>query len=467
MSDTDVVIIGGGVGGYVAALKGAQLGLKVVLVEKGQIGGVCLNLGCIPTKALVSSAQVWEFFQHAAEYGLTAENVSFEYTEVVKRKDRIVQHLTRGVESLLRARKVQIIKGRAEIDNPGEVTVYQEDSKEKLKTRNIIIATGSTFRKLEIEDIEKSKNIINTDEVLSLAQLPREMLIIGAGYSGIEFASIFNSFGVQIEIVDILTRILLPVDAEVANSLFEVLKKKGIRFSLNSKVQKIAEKNQKLSVLVKNNQGEKEILTEKVLISTGRIPDYEGLNHHGIGIELENNGIKVDQFMRTNIPGIYAIGDVVGKKMLAHVASTQGQIAVQHIAGFQKPMSYRVVPFCVFSNPEVASVGLNEDEAKEKYQDVNVFKFPYLANGKALSMNEQEGYVKMISNKKNNKMIGVHIIGAHASDLIAEASLALQKGCNALDIAETIHAHPTLSETFLEAAEGILGYPIHVIKSMR
>lgn len=465
MSDIDVVIIGGGVGGYVAALKGAQLGLKVVLVEKKQIGGICLNHGCIPTKALVSSAQIWENIKNADQYGLSAENISYDFKKIVKRKDQIVQRLTMGVQYLLKARKVQVIKGRAEILNPGEVAIYREEKeKEVLKSKNIIIATGSTVRKVGIEGEDNSESIIDADQALSLEQLPGKMLIVGGGYSGIEFASIFNSFGVQIEVVDILKRILLPVDEEISDSLLELLKKRNICFSLNSRVQKIISENQKLSVIIESEAFQKEIKTEKVLISTGRIPDFGGLDIQELGIELENGGIKVDQYMRTNIPGIYAVGDVAAKKMLAHVASMQGQVAVQHIAGIEKTMSYRVVPFCVFSNPEVASVGLNENEAREELSDVKVFKFPYRANGKALIMNEVEGYVKMISYGKKDIIAGIHIIGAHASDLIGEAALALQKGCTALDITETIHAHPTLPETIAETAEGILGYPLHVLR---
>ncbi len=466
MSDVDVVVIGGGVGGYVAALKGAQLGLKVVLVEKDQIGGICLNRGCIPTKSLVGSAQIWEYFKNAEQYGLSAGNISYNFKKVIERKNQIVRRLTLGVQSLLKARKISVIKGIADISAPGEVVVCQENKdKEILKTKNIIVATGSTVRKVKIEGLD-NVNVINSDEALSLENLPKKMLIIGGGYSGIEFASIFNSFGVNVEVIDILERILLPVDEEIANSLLGMLKKQGIRFYLTSLVQGIASINNQLSVSVKdiNNKKQMEIETEKVLISTGRVPDFGGLNIQGLGIELEKEGIKVDQYMRTNIPGIYAVGDVVGKKMLAHVASMQGQVAVQHIAGIDRAMSYQVVPYCVFSNPEVASVGLNENEARKELTEINIFRFPYRANGKALSIDEREGYVKMIANKKDNKIVGIHIIGAHASDLIAEAALALQKGCTATDIAETIHAHPTLPESIAEAAEGILGHPIHILR---
>ncbi len=468
MADMDVVIIGGGVGGYVAAIKGAQLGLKVTLVEKDKIGGICLNHGCIPTKSLASSAQIWEYLKNASKYGLSAENISFDFNKIIQRKDNIVNRLTMGVQSLLKARKVNVLEGTADLISSTEVKVYLNNGEqETLKTRNVIIATGSAVRKIDVAGIDNNRDIIDTNEALTLQSLPKKMLIIGAGYSGVEFASIFNSFGVEVCVLDILKRILLPVDEEIANSLFNILKKQGITFLLSSKLEKVVSKSDGLSVYIKNKEDEvekEEISVGKLLISTGRVPDFGGLNVQELGIELENEGIKVDEYMRTNIPGIYAIGDVVAKKMLAHVAMMQGQVAVQHIAGIDRPMSYRVVPFCVFTNPEVASVGYNENEAREKFSEINIFRFPYRANGKALGMDEKDGFVKIIASAKDMQVVGVHIIGAHASDLIAEATLAVQQKCTAADIAGTIHAHPTLAETIAETAEGILGHPIHVLK---
>ena len=464
MSGLDIVIIGGGVGGYTAALRGVQLGLKIALIEKDQIGGVCLNRGCIPTKTIVSSARVFDYLKNAREYGLYAENIHYDFAKIIKRKDQIVKRLTLGVQSLLKARKVQVITGTAKIVEPGKVIIYRENrQKEMLLAKNIIIATGSSGRHVPIAGLHH-KGVIDTDEALTIGTLPEKISVIGAGYSGIEFASIFRHFDVNVDVVDILERILLPVDEEIANSLFQTLKKKGICFSLNSQVKHIEKKGKNLIILIESGSKSKEVKAESVLVSTGRIPDFGGIDVDKLGIEKEGEGIKVDSFMRTNIPGIYAVGDVVAKKMLAHVASMQGQVAVLHIAGMSRPMNYQIVPFCVFSNPEVASVGINEEEAKNRYKDVSIFKFPYRANGKALGMGEKEGYVKMIDYGKNQKIAGIHIIGAHASDLIAEATLSLKMGCGASDIAETIHAHPTLSETMAEAAEGILGYPIHVLR---
>lgn len=460
----DVVIIGSGVGGYTAALRGIQLGLKVALVEKSQLGGTCVNHGCIPTKALVNSAQMWEDVKDSKKYGFNCDNYSFNYSKIVENKDAVVNRLSMGVSVLLRARKVQVINGIAEIINPTEVIVHNDKGdKETIKTKNIIIATGSTIKKIPIEGLD-NKNVLYSEGILKQKELPKQMLIIGAGYSGIEFASIFNSFGVKVEVVDILDRILLQVDEEIAKSLLGFLKKQGINFSLGSSVKRIIQKGEEIAVHVENNNEEKEIIVDRVLVSTGRVPDFGGLNIEKLGIELEGEGIKVDEYMKTSMPGIYAIGDVTAKIMLAHVASMQGQVAINSIIGDKKPMSYENVPFCVFSNPEVASTGLTEKEANEKYEDVKIFKFPYLANGKAISMNQHDGYVKMIANALDNQIVGVHIIGAHASDLIAEATLAIQKGCTSKDIADTIHAHPTLPEMIAEAAEGILGHPIHIVR---
>jgi dihydrolipoamide dehydrogenase len=462
--EVDVVIIGSGVGGYTAALRGAQLGLKIALVEKNQLGGTCVNHGCIPTKALVNSAQMWEGIKNSKKFGFNFDNYSLNYSKIVENKDTVVNRLSMGVSVLLRARKVNIIKGIAEIINPKEVIVYNnQGDKETIKTKNIIIATGSKIKKIPIEGLD-NKNVFYSEEILKQKELPKNMLIIGGGYSGIEFASIFNSFDVKVEVVDILDRILLQVDKEVATSLLGFLKKRGINFSLSSSVKNIIQKGEKVAVYVGNNNGEKEIIVDRVLVSTGRVPDFGGLNVEKLGIELEGEGIKVDKYLKTSIPGIYAIGDVTAKVMLAHVASMQGQVAINNIIGEKNPMSYKNIPFCVFSSPEVASVGLTEKEASEEFTNIKIFKFPYLANGKAISMNQYDGYIKMIAQKNNNQIIGVHIIGAHASDLIAETTLAIQKGCTAKDIADTIHAHPTLPEIIAEAAEGILGHPIHVVK---
>jgi len=462
MKEMDVAIIGGGPGGYVAAIKAAHLGLETVLVERDKLGGVCLNRGCIPTKALVSTAELLGHLQRAEEFGIKVKDYSVDFPAVMQRKERIIQRLSSGVEQLMKANQIKVIKGEGQIIEPGRVEVTKaEGQKETIKTKNIIIATGSKVLRLPIPGLD-SKGVITSDEALSLETLPSRMLIIGGGVVGIEFAGIFKALGVEVTVVEMLPRILLPFDEEIAQRLTQLLKRKGIEILTNCQVKEIRENHLCLEVLVSSSEGEKKLETEKVLLAAGRIPDWGNIDVPGLGIELEGKAIKVDKKMKTNLPGIYAVGDVVGKIMLAHVASREGIVAVENIVGQETLMDYRVVPNCVFSLPEAASVGLTEEEARKRYNKVKVSKFPFIANGKALSMGETEGMVKMIADGDTLEVLGLHLLGAHASDLIAEGALALSLEVTAREIISTIHAHPTLAETIAEAAEGIIGSPIHL-----
>ena len=465
MSEIDIVIIGGGPGGYVAAIRAAHLGLKIVLVEKDKLGGVCLNKGCIPTKTLVSTAGILHSIKRANEFGIKLEDVSLDFPKVMTRKEQITRRLTSGVEQLMKANQIRVIYGEGNILEPGVVEIINtEGQKEIIKTKNIIIATGSSVMKLPIPGLD-AEGVITSDEALTLQKLPAQLLIIGGGVIGIEFAGIFNAFGVEVTVVEMLPQILPPIDEEISQRLSLILKRRGIKILTNSKVKEIKKKDHNLEVIISTLEGESLNLTnEKVLLSAGRIPDFGNINTKGLGIELQGKAIKVDEKMRTNIPGIYAIGDVVGKIMLAHVASTQGKVAVENIAGLERSMDYRAVPNCVFSMPEVASVGLTEKEAREKYSQVKISKFPYMANGKALGMGETEGLVKIVADGDSFEILGLHILGAHASDLIAEGTLALSMEATAEEIIDTIHAHPTLAEIIAEAAEGITGRPIHLAR---
>ena len=465
MNEIDVVIIGGGPGGYVAAIKAAHLGLKVVLIEKDKLGGVCLNRGCIPTKALVSTAEILNNIKRAEEFGIQVKDYSIDFPAIMKRKDLITQRLSSGVEQLMKANQVRVIRGEGQIIEPGTVEVLdREGQKEIIKTKNIIIATGSSVMRLPIPGID-NEGVITSDEALSLDELPSRMLIIGGGVVGIEFAGIFKALGVEVTVVEMLPRILLPIDEEIARRLTMNLKRKGIEILTDCKVKEIKKNQQNLEILVTASTGEKKLVAEKVLLAAGRIPDLGGIEAQRLGIELEGKAIKVNKKMKTNIPGIYAVGDVVGKIMLAHVASREGIVAVENIVGKETLMDYRAVPNCVFSLPEVASVGLTEEEArKENDNNIKVSKFPFMANGRALGMGETEGMVKIIADADTHKLLGIHILGAHASDLIAEGTLALSMEATAEEIARTIHAHPTLAETIAEAAEGIGGKPIHIKK---
>ena len=464
MSEIDVVIIGGGPGGYVAAIKAAHLGLKAVLVEKDKLGGVCLNRGCIPTKALVSTAELLNNLQRAEEFGIQLKDYSFDFPAVMKRKDMITRRLSSGVEQLMKANQVRVVKGEGQIIEPGKAEVTDTaGQKEVIKTKNIIIATGSSVMKLPIPGLDV-EGVITSDKALSLSELPSRMIIIGGGVVGIEFAGIFKALGVEITVVEMLPRILLPIDEEIARRLTQILKRKGIEVLTDCKVKGIKKNNQNLEILVSTTDGEKKLETEKVLLAAGRVPELGNIDVQGLGIELDGKAIKVDEKMRTNIPGIYAVGDVVGKIMLAHVASREGIVAVENISGKEVLMDYKVVPNCVFSMPEVASVGLTEEEARKENDNIKVSKFPFMANGKALGMGETEGMVKIIADGDTLELLGLHILGAHASDLITEGTLALSMEATAEEIINTIHAHPTLAEAIAEAAEGILGKPIHLAR---
>jgi len=462
--EIDVVIIGGGPGGYVSAIKAAHLGLKAVLVEKDKLGGVCLNRGCIPTKALVSTAELLNHLQRAGEFGIQVKDYSIDFPAIMKRKELIARRLSSGVGQLMRANQVRVVRGEGQIVEAGKVEITDTaGEKEVIKTKNIIIATGSKVMRLPIPGID-SGGVITSDEALSLSELPSRMLIIGGGVVGIEFAGIFKALGVKVTVVEMLPRILLPIDEEIARRLTQILKRKGIEILTDCKVKEIKKNHQNLEVLVSTTDGEKKLETEKVLLAAGRVPELGNIDVQRLGIELDKGAIKVDEKMRTNIPGIYAVGDVVGRIMLAHVASREGIVAVENISGKEVLMDYKVVPNCVFSMPEVASVGLTEEEARKENDNIKVSKFPFMANGKALGMGETEGMVKIIADSNTLELLGVHILGAHASDLIAEGTLALSMEATAEEIVNTIHAHPTLAETIAEAAEGIVGKPIHLTK---
>jgi len=464
MSEIDVVIIGGGPGGYVAAIKAAHLGLKAVLVEKDKLGGVCLNKGCIPTKTLISTTEILNHIQRAEEFGIQVKDYSFDFPAIMKRKDLITRRLSSGVEQLMKANQVRVVRGEGQIVEPEKVEITDTaGEKEVIKTKNIVIATGSKVMKLPIPGID-SEGVITSDKALSLSKLPSKMIIIGGGVVGIEFAGIFKALGVEVTVVEMLPRILLPIDEEIARRLTMSLKRKGIEILTDYKVKEIKKNNQNLEVLVSTSEGEKKLETEKVLSAAGRVPELGNIDVQRLGIELDKGAIKVDEKMRTNIPGIYAVGDVVDKIMLAHVASREGIVAVENISGKEVLMDYKVVPNCVFSMPEVASVGLTEAEARKENDNIKVSKFPFMANGKALGMGETEGMVKIIADGDTLKLLGVHILGVHASDLIAEGALALSMEATAEEIINTIHAHPTLAEAIAEAAEGITGKPIHLTR---
>ncbi|MBA7519205.1 Dihydrolipoyl dehydrogenase [subsurface metagenome] len=431
------------------------MGLKAVIIEKDKLGGVCLNKGCIPTKALIATVERLHYIRKAREFGIQVKNYSFDLTTIMERKDQIIRRLSSDLKQLMQFNKIRVVKGEAQIIEPGEVEVTDPaGAKELIYTKNIIIATGSKIMKLPIPGIDL-EGVITSEQALSLKELPSKIVIIGGGVIGIEFANIFNALGVEVTMVEMLPRILSPIDEEIAFQLAQLLRRRGVSIFLDCKVKGIKKTDQSLEVLISVAGKERRLETEKVLLAVGRVPDLGNLNIQKLGIELEEKAIRVNKKMETNIPGIYAVGDVVGKIMLAHVASREGIIAVENISGKKVKMDYRVVPNCVFSIPEVASVGLTEEEARRENSNIKVSKFLFRSNAKALIMGETEGIVKIIANGDNLKILGMHILGAHASDLIAEGALALSMGATAREIVNTIHAHPTLAEVIAKTAEGI------------
>lgn len=461
--DTDITIIGGGPGGYVAAIQAAKMGAKVVLIEKEKLGGTCLNLGCIPTKCLVRSSEVFENLKEAEKYGLYAENPKVDMKKVVERKNSIVTQLVDGIKYLLDKNNVKVIYGEGEIIDKETVYAKERNTENTIKTKNIIIATGSEIANLPIPGIDL-EDVITSNEALDIKELPKRLVIVGGGIIGMEFAFIFNSFGVEVTVIEYLDDILAILDEDVHKEITSIAIEKGIKIYTGSKVEEIIKsENKEYIVAFTKNEEKKLICSDKVLIAVGRKPYIGNLNIEKLGIELNDNkkGIKVNEKMQTNIPSIYAIGDITNKIQLAHVASHQGIVAVKNILGENIEMEYDVVPSAIFTNPEIAVVGIGEKEAKEKDLKVKVAKFPFQANGKALTLGESKGFIKLIKDRDTNKIIGGTIIGPHATDLIAEVTLAVKKGLTAEDIIETIHAHPTTAESIHEAALATEGGAIH------
>ncbi|HHY37733.1 MAG TPA: dihydrolipoyl dehydrogenase [Clostridia bacterium] len=465
----DIVVIGSGPGGYVAAVRAAQLGAKVAVVEARDIGGTCLNRGCIPTKALVRSAEIYDNVKSSKEYGVSVSGFELDFARVMERKREVVQRLVSGVEKLFDSNGVEVFRGKGSIPRPGvvEVTLNGEGGKKVLETKNIIIATGSghALPPIPPDDIRLA---VSSDDALEFQRPPKSMVIIGGGVLGIEFACIYHSFGTEIDVIKRSPLILPPVDDELSKRLMPVLKRKGIRINTGIYIKGIEALPDGTRRVVADTKDGKEVSfeAETVLIAMGRVPDFGGLDLDGLGIAYSKKGIEVDQYMQTSVPGIYAIGDVVGRFYLAPVASAEGILVVENIMNpkERRPMDYSCVPQCVFSSPEAASVGLTETQAREAGYDIKVSKFPFSANGKAVALGETEGLVKVVADGPTGRILGMHILGPHATDLIHEGALAVKLGAHAKDVAYMIHAHPTLPEAVMEAAHGIEGHPIHLAK---
>ncbi|AUM87744.1 dihydrolipoyl dehydrogenase [Clostridium botulinum] len=459
-----LVVIGGGPGGYVAAIRGAQLGAEVTLIEKEKLGGTCLNIGCIPTKVLLHSSELLNEIKEARTLGIEVNNeVKINWTQLQNRKNTVVNTLVSGVSSLLEHNKVKVINGTAAFEGKSSIKVTKDQGESgNIQFDNVIISSGSVPFIPPIEGREL-EGVIDSTGALSLDSIPKSMVIIGGGVIGIEFANIFNSLGCKVTVIEMLPYILPPVDREISEILKEKLKKDGIDIYNNCKVTKIENNNENLNVSFEEDNDKLNIEAQKVLIAVGRRANIGNLNLESTGVSTEKGCILVNDNMETNIKGIYAIGDCTGKNMLAHVASDQGIIAVENIMGKNKKMDYKTVPACVYTKPELASVGLTEEQAKQKGVDYKVGKFPLIYNGKSLIMNDTEGFIKIIADKKYEEILGVHILGPRATDLITEAALALRLEATLAEIITTVHAHPTIGEAMKEAALAVNKEAIHMV----
>ena len=467
----DVVILGGGTGGYVAAIRASQLGLKVAIVEKEKLGGTCLHQGCIPSKALLRSAEVYKQTKEAASFGIDAGTPTVNFLKVQERKEEIINRLHKGVQSLMKKGKIDVYEGIGRILGPsifspvaGTISVERNDGEENtmLIPKNVVIATGSRPRTLPGLEFDGEK-VLSSDDALQLEQLPKSILIVGGGVIGIEWASMLNDFDVDVTVIEYADRILPTEDVDISREMTRMLKKKGIKVVTNAKVlPESLQINDEVSISAEVKEQTKTFTAEKMLVSVGRQPNVENIGIENTDIVIENGAIKVNNFYQTKESHIYAIGDVIGGMQLAHVASHEGIVAVEHIAGQNPdPLIYENISTCVYSNPEVAKVGLTEKQAIEQGFEVKVGKFPFQAVGKALVYGEANGFVKIIADKKTDDLLGVHMIGPHVTDMISEAGLAKVLDATPWEIAQTIHPHPSLSEAIGEAALAVDGKQIH------
>ncbi|MEI3604867.1 dihydrolipoyl dehydrogenase [Pseudogracilibacillus sp. SE30717A] len=460
--EVDTLVVGAGPGGYVAAIRAAQLGQKVTIVDKSDLGGTCLNVGCIPSKALIQAGHLTEAAKGNADLGITTENVSVDFSKVQEWKGNVVNRLTSGVESLLKGNKVDIVKGEVYFVDKNHVKVMDDKQSQTYTFNNCIIATGST--PIEIPSFPFSDRVLDSTGGLNLKEIPESLVVIGGGYIGTELGSAYANFGTKVTIIEGEKEILGGFEKQMTSIVKKRLKKKDVEIVTNAMAKGVDESDSGVKVTFEAGGEEKTVEADYVLVTVGRRPNTREIGLEQVGIEVDDRGlIKIDKQCRTNIENIYAIGDIVPGLPLAHKASYEGKVAAEAISGQKSEIDYIGMPAVVFSDPEMASVGYTEQEAKEEGIKVKASKFPFAANGRALSLNDSDGFLKLITREEDGLVIGGQIVGANASDMIAEIGLAIEAGMTAEDIALTVHAHPTLGEITMEAAEVALGTPIHML----
>jgi dihydrolipoamide dehydrogenase len=462
MKEYDVVIIGSGPGGYVTAIRASQLGLKTAIVEKESLGGVCLNWGCIPTKALLKSAQVFNYLKHAEDYGLTVKEFDKNFDAVVNRSRNIAGGMSKGVQFLMKKNKIDILTGHGKVLSGKNISVTVNDKTVEYKAKNIIIATGARSRELPSLP-QDGKKIIGYREAMTLPKQPKKLIVVGSGAIGIEFAYFYNAMGTDVTIVEFVDRIAPVEDYEVSKLLEKSFKKSGIKILTNSEVTGVDTSGKQVKATVKTAKGEETLAADVVLSAVGIKSNIENLGIEEVGIAVDRDKIMVNDFYQTNLPGYYAIGDVTSGQALAHVASAEGILCVEKIAGhLVEPIDYGNIPGCTYCFPEVASVGLTEAQAKQKGLEIKVGKFPFSASGKAQAGGISEGFVKVIFDAKYGEWLGCHMIGVGVTDMIAEAVLGRKLETTGHEVLKTVHPHPTMSEAVMEAVADAYGEVIHL-----
>ena len=463
MSTFDVIVIGAGPAGYVAAIRAAQLGKKVAIVEKEYLGGVCLNVGCVPSKSLLKNAEVaYTLRNQGKDFGFSFDNLKLDYGAAVKRSRQVSNRLTKGVDFLLRKNKITLFTGSAVFTSPKTLQVSGKEGKEDLQADHIIIATGASPFIIPGIKID-GKQVVTYKEAILQESLPKSVLIVGAGAIGMEFATIWNSYGVKVTVVEMLDRIMPNEDQEISSELNKAINKQGITTLVKSKVTKVETLKTKVNVLVETPDGEEKISTDQVLLAASFVPNSQGLGLDKTGVIVDKHGfIEIDKGMATNVPGIWAIGDVTGKLMLAHVGMAMGIVCAENIAGVAfSEINYQNMPRATYCHPQVASFGLTEQQAKDAGHEIAVGKFNFQANGKALGLNDYTGWVKIVVDKKYGEILGAHMIGPEVTELLPELTLAQQMELTPTEIGHNVHAHPTLSEVLHEAAKAVTGEAIH------